>query len=137
MSIKKIGVDFDKTLAYYEHNPEYHPEQVGEPIPEMVERVRGWMDQGIEVVIFTARVHPENQINADISRCAIQEWCMRVFGRVLEITCMKDPEMDQIWDDRAITVEENTGRILTVTQEEVEKDGADSLGAFLEGYNGK
>ena len=127
--IKRIGVDFDKTLAFYEHSDDYKPEQVGEPSPEMVNRVKRWLEQGIDVVIFTARVHPENQINADISRVAIRDWCLKVFGRELEITCMKDPKLDQIWDDRAVTVDGNTGEILTMGIEDDRE--ADSLGSML------
>jgi hypothetical protein len=43
---------------------------------------------------------------------------------------MKDPAMTQIFDDRAITVEKDTGRILTMGYED-EKDIPDALGSLL------
>lgn len=45
-----IGVDFDGTLAEY-----YEDRHGGSPVPAMVERVRYWIRQGIEVRLFTAR----------------------------------------------------------------------------------
>ena len=49
-----IGVDLDGTLARYE---QYEgPMSIGEPIPEMVDRVKAWLAAGREVRIFTARV---------------------------------------------------------------------------------
>lgn len=49
-----IGVDLDGTLAYYDGwKGEHH---IGDPIPEMLDRVKGWLEQGYEVRIVTARV---------------------------------------------------------------------------------
>lgn len=112
----RIGVDLDRTLALFKDGTagdEYKPGEIGAPIPEMVERVKKWIANGFEVVIFTARVHPAHAEDAALSRMAIQDWCRRVFGVPLEVTCMKDPAMRQFWDDRAVTVEPNTGRIQT------------------------
>jgi hypothetical protein len=49
-----VGVDLDGTLATY--NTWEGPEHIGEPIPEMVERVKAWRRDGRAVRIFTARV---------------------------------------------------------------------------------
>jgi hypothetical protein len=49
-----IGVDLNGTLAeYHGWVNECH---IGKPIPAMVERVRQWLDCGVDVRIFTARV---------------------------------------------------------------------------------
>lgn len=103
-----IGVDLDGTLA------EYHgwqgPDHIGPPIPAMLERVKGWLDQGIEVRIFTARVSEPNENARQVVLHAIEEWCREHIGQWLPITNVKDFHMVELWDDRAITVEQNTGR---------------------------
>lgn len=132
--IQRIGVDFDGTLVRWTGRRfvDYEPDKIGEPIPEMVDRVRQWLMQGHDVVIFTARVHPSYLLGAEIARCAIEEWCQNIFGVILEVTCQKDPKMRQIWDDIAISVEKDTGRILTEGIEETRvDDGSDSLGSLI------
>ena len=98
-----IGVDLDGTLAHYDGWKGKH--HIGEPIPAMVKRVRAWLDQGREVRIFTARAHdvayPEIK--------AIQDWCLKHIGQKLPVTCTKDFGMTELWDDRAVSVEPNTG----------------------------
>ena len=112
----KRAVDFDGTLGIYEKWE--GPEVLGEPIVPMVERVREWLSNGDEVVIFTARVYYDDngkftKEDAEISERAVKAWCLDVFGQELEVTCMKDPDMEEIWDDRAIRVEKNIGEIET------------------------
>lgn len=103
-----IGVDLDGTLAL--HDKWQGVQHIGEPIPAMVERVRGWLAEGREVRILTARVsHPED---ADAARGHVEEWCIRHLGQRLPVTCIKDWEMHVLYDDRAIQVEKNTGRII-------------------------
>ena len=47
-----IGIDMDGTLAHY--HGWYGVDHIGEPIPKMVERVRGYSRQsGLQVIIFT------------------------------------------------------------------------------------
>ena len=41
-----IAVDFDGTVAFYPPQP---GQSLGDPIPEMVDRIRGWLAEGIEV----------------------------------------------------------------------------------------
>lgn len=103
-----IGVDLDGTLAHYD---EWRgPEHIGEPIGPMVERVKQWLAEGQRVKIFTARVYKEDLpgLNHHIIRC----WCEAHIGVALEVTCTKDFTMTQLWDDRAIQVERNTGRVI-------------------------
>lgn len=129
----KRGVDFDGTLAVYKDFEGV--DVLGEPIPVMVERVRRWLSKGDDVVIFTARVHPDNGDEAQVSADAIRKWCLEQFGVELEVTCMKDPKMMEIWDDKAVRVEENTG-LVSDQRRIMEKDvdpSMDGIGAFLEG----
>lgn len=104
-----IGVDLDGTLAEYDGwKGEDH---IGAPIPEMVERVVKWLDQGMEVRIFTARASkfgrtPERRAQNIL---LIQRWTKEHLGRYLLATSDKDFECISIWDDRAVRVEFNTG----------------------------
>jgi hypothetical protein len=107
-----IGVDLDGTLAQYDGWKGMN--HIGEPVPAMVARVKAWIEAGIRVKIMTARVsqsvyRPEpSHVFATIQ--AIQAWCTQHIGCPLEVTCIKDFAMVELWDDRAIQVEENTGR---------------------------
>jgi hypothetical protein len=116
-----IGVDLDGTLAEYHGWQNNHG--VGEPIPAMVERVKKWIAEGKEVKIFTARVSLQGGYSLESHSFAdnkwvaeqtiiIQEWCLKNIGTILPVVCMKDFQMIELWDDRCIHVEENTGRIL-------------------------
>ena len=122
-----IGVDLDGCLA------EYHGEtafEIGKPIPLMVERVKQWLHEGKRVKIMTARCDGGKVALAmgdqrgvpyqDTEKILgiIRAWCREHIGRELEITNQKDYGMIELWDDRAVTVEHNTGRILTMGVEE-------------------
>lgn len=108
-----IGVDLDGTLAMYEGF--IHSTHIGEPIIPMVERIKEWIHNGVKVKIFTARVAPI-YVNLDGTgydiiavTAAIQDWTERHIGHRLEVTCMKDFYMVELWDDRAVRVKANTG----------------------------
>ena len=119
-----IGVDFDGTLAYYEHW--ISADNVGTPVPSMVERVKRWLAEGREVRIFTARVWPLGTIWQDVQQASVQKrvgeaivakkaierWSKEHLGTVLEITCVKDFGMIELYDDRAVQVTPNTGEIV-------------------------
>ena len=106
MSKGWIGVDLDGTLAYYENW--ISEEHIGEPIPLMVARVKQWLAEGRDVRIFTARVsHPES---TEMTKAAIRGWCLVNLGAVIPITNVKDYDMIELWDHRAVQVEQNTGR---------------------------
>lgn len=104
-----IGVDLDSTLAHYDEWQGI--EHIGEPIPAMLNRVINWLDQGKDVRIFTARADNAEAIPY------INAWCKKHLGKVLPVTNVKDSSMIELWDDRAIKVEKNTGQV----------DGYDSL----------
>lgn len=106
-----IGVDLDGTLAHYDRW--CGPASIGEPVPTMVARVCYWLKLGREVRIFTARVGPQPNGEDVIARKAIEAWCEKHLGQVLPVTATKDFRMVELWDDRCVTVEANTGRVLT------------------------
>lgn len=104
-----IGVDLDGTLA------EYHgwSDTIGVPIPAMVERVKEWLAAGRDVRILTARGTGGGSLHNAEQLRNIAAWCKVVFGRALPITDRKDVHMDVLYDDRAVGVEKNTGRLMT------------------------
>lgn len=113
-----IGVDLDGTLAHYEYwKGENH---IGAPIPLMVDRVKAWRAAGHAVRIMTARVAGEAQwigpmgipepMPKSEARQHIEAWSLAHLGEVLPVTCVKDYGMIELWDDRAVQVEPNTGR---------------------------
>lgn len=107
-----IGVDLDRTLARYEKW--VGPDHIGDPIPEMVERIKGWLAEGIEVRIFTARVSHDGSstsiYEAMKAEIAITEYCAKHIGQPLMVTNQKDYATIQIWDDIAVRVVPNTGK---------------------------
>lgn len=114
-----VGVDLDSTLATYISGQ--FPE-IGEPVPAILAIVKRLLEEGRDVRIMTARVG--NLFKHDVSReeyddaidqmVRVRNWCMEHLGQYLPVTAVKDYDMDFLLDDRAITVEKNTGRILTV-----------------------
>jgi hypothetical protein len=83
----------------------------------MVKRINQWTVDGKIVKIFTARVSPFTPPGQEhypvVARMAIERWCFRFFGFVLPITHEKDYLMTELWDDRCVQVEFNTGEVVT------------------------
>jgi len=87
----------------------------------MLERVKKWLAEGKRVKIFTARVGASGLTSgpglkddvafADRQRQNIQAWCIRHLGVLLEVTATKDFKMIELWDDRAVAIETNTGEL--------------------------
>ena len=110
MSDGWIGVDLDGTLAEYDGWKSF---SIGRPVPAMVERVKNWLAAGREVRILTARVSSKVPLNILVrQRVLIDNFCRECFGRELPLTAEKDYAMLELWDDRVVHVEKNTGRIL-------------------------
>jgi hypothetical protein len=129
-----IGVDLDGTLAVYDGwVSEKH---IGPPIPAMLARVKHWIEQGIEVRIFTARAdggeaalamgNPHGEKFRDVSAivAVIDDWCLEHIGVVLPVTNKKDYGMVELWDDRAKQVIPNTGEAVEELLAACRKDGA-------------
>lgn len=130
-----IGVDLDGTLAENCQSEE-DVWSIRPPIPRMLERVKGWLAEGKDVRIFTARVgccDESSNLAKDDSRFAeyqrgiIESWCLEHLGQVIPVTATKDFLMVELWDDRAIRVMTDTG----MTQEEWFQ--ATEFGEVLEG----
>lgn len=105
-----VGFDLDGTLAVWKHGDSI--EQIGSPIVKMVQVLLGFQAAGIRCKIFTARVGPcEMPAFARTQRDLISAWCHKHIGNVLEITNEKDFKMVLLFDDRAIAVQPNTGKL--------------------------
>ncbi len=113
------AVDFDATLARYNG---WNNGELGEPVREMVERVKRWLKDGEKVVIFTARVSVTgaysmeshsyaDQTFADEQRALIEQWCLKHIGQILPVTAIKQFDFTEIWDDRAVPVIPNIGKV--------------------------
>jgi len=125
-----IGVDLDGTLAHYDGW--VSPTHIGPPVHAMLERVKGWLAQGYEVRIFTARIWPalysapgtagrdapsqqgaarpaQADRDAEAAIDAVRAWVKTHVGQDLALTCVKDTAMVELWDDRAVQVTTNTG----------------------------
>ena len=99
-----IYVDLDGTLAH--HEKWVAPEVIGEPIPAMMERVKKWVAEGKIVKIFTARYMEHHDF--------VRAWLKSHGLGQLEVTSIKGIDAYEFWDDRAVPVEMNTGRVMDV-----------------------
>lgn len=105
MHKKTIYVGFDGTLCV---NKGIYP---GVPIKPMVDRVKRWIQDGHTVKIFTARVDQETVQAERVNVLIVTDWCEReglvnLDGSALVITNRKGRDCDEIWDDRAVSVNE-------------------------------
>ena len=101
-AVQWIGVDLDGTLA--ESEPWQGFEHIGKPVPNMMKRVKIWIELGYRVKIVTARAQ-----NPDEAIPPIKEWIKKHGLPELEITNAKDMDMIELWDDRCVQVIPNTG----------------------------
>lgn len=109
-----IGVDLDGTLAHYDEW--LGPHHIGDPIEPMVERIRAWQATGVEVRIFTARASDYRH------RRFVELWLERHGLVDLKVTNHKDYEMIELWDDRCIQIQTNTGEpVLSRHKEQLEQ----------------
>lgn len=101
------GIDLDGSLATYDGWK--GPEHIGKPIPMMVDRVKRMLSQGHDVRVFTARVadDPDGSVEKRIG-----DWTEKHVGTRLPVTNVKDQHMTSLYDDRAIQVQRNHGRIM-------------------------
>jgi hypothetical protein len=106
-----IGVDLDATLA--EHDRGRWTDEIGEPVPKMVQRVKRWIYDGKTVKILTARGSVGSMSEQYEQLVKIYDWIKKHIGLPIEVTCKKDPHMIQLYDDRVVKVEANEGELVT------------------------
>ena len=116
MCTKRL-VDFDGTLV--EDTGWKGFRHIGQPIPEMVKKVREWLSQGDEVILFTARLSPCKEFDPSLEgldfddvKCMLENWCLEHFGQKLRVTNEKQGD-GYVYDDWARHVVRNTGRTLS------------------------
>jgi hypothetical protein len=100
---ESIAVDLDGTLA--KDSGWKGPEHIGEPVKKMVDLVQSLLDDGEEVVVFTARAHDGKKSTKEY----IRDWLKDNGLPDLEITNEKRPDMEKFYDDKAVEVETNKG----------------------------
>ena len=103
-----IGVDLDGTLAQYDG---WRGGEIGAPVPLMLQRVKNWVNRGITVKIVTARANVPELIPG------VQDWLEDQGLPRLEVTATKDFSMIELWDDRCVPVETNTGIVKLVCRD--------------------
>lgn len=106
-----VGFDLDGTLAKYDGWKGI--DHIGEPVEPVVlmAKLLHWL--GKKIKILTARVAPRGGENdSDKARAYVEEWCQKNLGFTPEVTYVKDASMVALFDDRAVAVEPNTGKIL-------------------------
>jgi hypothetical protein len=103
-----IAVDLDGTLARYESR--HGIAVIGKAIEPTLARVKQWLDAGIEVRIFTARASDPALLPP------LQKWLAENALPPLAITNRRDQDLIQLWDDRVVQVELNSGEVLTPKQ---------------------
>lgn len=101
---ESVAVDLDGTLA--KDTGWKGTDHIGEPVPEMLQLVHNLLDDGEEVVIFTARVHDGKKSTEKY----IRDWLKKHdLPDDLEITNEKRPDMEKFYDDKAVEVKKNKG----------------------------
>jgi hydroxymethylpyrimidine pyrophosphatase-like HAD family hydrolase len=103
-----LAVDLDGTLTV-EVQP--YDGSIGEPVEEMIWKVRIELAKGRQVRIFTARAaHDLREIQK------VRKWVQKHIGVDLPVVCFKTMETEEIWDNRARQVITNTGRFACDTK---------------------
>ncbi len=106
------GSDLDGTLA------EYHTfeglDKIGKPVgtddpDSALNTVKRWIAEGKDVRILSARISHDEKGDG---KAAIEAWTQQYLGKALPVTEKKDAKMVKLLDDRAVQVEENTGRLM-------------------------
>lgn len=128
-----VGFDLDSTLSVTKGYKGW--DHIGDPVKPMIEKVKYYLSQGVIVKVFTARVGEASlKINGitfkDIEK-VIQDWTEKHIGVRLPVTSEKDCFMIKFYDDAAVQVIPNEGKIVgdektenikhVFTKEEIEK----------------
>lgn len=99
-----IGFDLDGTLIQFDGWE--GPESFGQPIIPMMALIKHHIQNGQRAKIVTARASNEED------KEFVRIWADAHGLQNVEITDKKDYLMIKLYDDRAIQVEKNTGRII-------------------------
>jgi hypothetical protein len=145
-----IAVDWDGTAVEYHGWTKWN--EFGRDIPAMTERIKGWLAEGKDVRIFTARMPlPQDEMveqtcyktgekfNGVMMKKAIADHCEAIYGHRLRVQCYKDLHTIEIWDDRAVGVVANTGQTLgdAAVAEYVALQGKAYRGGIASGGDGE
>ena len=93
-----IGFDWDNTLR----------KKDGKPIKAMVEEAKRLLNLGYDVRLFTACAYDATPLQYENMR----DWCKKYLGKHIPIQAHKDHNLFCFFDDKAISIEKDTGRIL-------------------------
>lgn len=108
----KIACDFDRTLSYYYGKESFNCYKFGPPIISMLNRIKHYLSEGHEIIIFTARTSPHPKIkewNEEKVRIAIQDWLEENGLPRLSVTHLKTNDIDVFLDDKAVGILANNG----------------------------
>lgn len=101
MSKGAIACDFDKTIAFHVDGQE----KLGNPIPKMLRRIKAHLAAGDNVEIFSARADNPRTVRE------LGDWTEKHLGVRLPAGNVKKPYYYRFYDDKAVEVEPNTGRL--------------------------
>lgn len=105
-----IAVDLDGTLA--EHSPgKFDRNVIGDPVPKMLARVKRWLKEGEAVSIFTARAADPKNIPP------VRRWLKEHGLSGCDVTNEKTPDMERFYDDRAVSIQRDTGKIIKAARD--------------------
>jgi len=96
------GVDLDGSIAWHRSGQI----SIGRPLAPMIARIRRWDNRGEEVRVVTARA----TLGA-AEKVKVYDWIAENIGLPLEVTSEKDPWMIDLYDDRVVELEKNTGLV--------------------------
>lgn len=94
-----VGVDLDGTLAEPLWTPDNPTSEIGDPIPESMEKVQELVSAGYKIIVHTSRPWTDYQI--------IEQWLNHYEIPFKEIQCGK-PLYAAYIDDRAINATESS-----------------------------
>ena len=108
MSRNTYAVDWDGTLVTYDGWK--GPGIYGVPVIPMLDRIRKWLVDGHEVLIYTSRVSVEHGPERVMLECQGIDKALQDMGLpLLQITANKYIRITEFWDDRGVRVQRNTG----------------------------
>lgn len=106
--------DLNGTLVFHEKGtPVFDAEGrfiIGKPVNRMVRRIRRMLSEGMKIKIMSGSVGLGGN-KAETAERTIKDWCKEHLGRELEVTATITPRCLGIFNDKAIPIVRNTGRV--------------------------